>query len=304
MTKVEYSDLYKFMVSMGLALIVVSVGVPWLFLREPFDLLTSQQAIVELSPSAQSILERRRDWIELIVNWWWVLSLVFLFTGIILVAVGFELWRRNQLFVDRKNRADTLRAEKELQNLSTAEKVDQVRSEVEARTDRAGVTRQSADQLEVEVFQRISVEKRVTDRIVQCFANTHLVLINKRIGPIAYDVVLQPLDMDGDIIVEIKSYSSQPLGGNIASQITQSVLAAQRYAEVTKRTAKPIILCIIGPHFGGLPISIEEYANIESNKMNRPELHAMFVTLDDFLSMSCSDLRKDFLQGGGVSRIW
>ena len=32
----EYSDLYKFLASIGLILIVVAVGLPWLFLRESF----------------------------------------------------------------------------------------------------------------------------------------------------------------------------------------------------------------------------------------------------------------------------
>ena len=45
MSKFEYSDFYKFIASVGITLIALSVFVPWLFLKEPFDLLQRQDEI-------------------------------------------------------------------------------------------------------------------------------------------------------------------------------------------------------------------------------------------------------------------
>lgn len=36
--KFEFGDLYRFVVSLGVVLVSISILVPWLFLKEPFDL--------------------------------------------------------------------------------------------------------------------------------------------------------------------------------------------------------------------------------------------------------------------------
>jgi len=51
--KFEYSDFYKFIASAGIALISLAVIVPWLFFREPFDLLLSTNELAYLSTASE-----------------------------------------------------------------------------------------------------------------------------------------------------------------------------------------------------------------------------------------------------------
>ena len=50
MTKLDYQDYYRFVVSLGLFLTAAAVIVPWLFLREPFDLHITAKELAELTP--------------------------------------------------------------------------------------------------------------------------------------------------------------------------------------------------------------------------------------------------------------
>ena len=68
MTKFEYSDFYKFIASAGIALIILSAFVPWLFLREPFDLFQTESGISQLTPLAQEVIATRQATIHSILN--------------------------------------------------------------------------------------------------------------------------------------------------------------------------------------------------------------------------------------------
>jgi len=50
MPQLEYGDCYKFVASAGMALVAGAVAVPWLFLREPFDLTIASSKLQTLPP--------------------------------------------------------------------------------------------------------------------------------------------------------------------------------------------------------------------------------------------------------------
>jgi hypothetical protein len=56
MEKIEYSDLNKFLVSVGIALMTISIFIIWLFFKEPFDLLIEQKTLDNLTETAKTII--------------------------------------------------------------------------------------------------------------------------------------------------------------------------------------------------------------------------------------------------------
>ena len=60
MAQIEYGDFYKFIVSLGIALVLAAILVPWLFLREPFDLMIEASRLSGLTPTAQQIVLLRQ----------------------------------------------------------------------------------------------------------------------------------------------------------------------------------------------------------------------------------------------------
>lgn len=83
--KFEFGDLYKFIVSLGVVLITLSVMLPWLFLKEPFDLFRSEVEINELSDVAREIVIKRQHAVSFIVGFIPWFSLVGSTVGIIFI---------------------------------------------------------------------------------------------------------------------------------------------------------------------------------------------------------------------------
>ncbi len=67
MAQLEYGDFYKFIASAGIALLAGSIAVPWLFLREPFDLAIDASKLKTLTPVAQSAVAHRQEMVGVIL---------------------------------------------------------------------------------------------------------------------------------------------------------------------------------------------------------------------------------------------
>src|SRR4051794_31679801 len=101
--KIEYGDLYKFTVSIGVLLIGLAFALPWMILRESFDLLVPANNWVSYTPTAQSALHQRQQLIDWYSHWALWISAGLLIVGIGAVLTGLVFWwRRNQKHIDRK----------------------------------------------------------------------------------------------------------------------------------------------------------------------------------------------------------
>ena len=60
MNNFEYSDFHKFIVSIGLGFILLALFLPWLMLKESFDLQMQKNEIEKLTePAKQAIIYRQ-----------------------------------------------------------------------------------------------------------------------------------------------------------------------------------------------------------------------------------------------------
>src|SRR5688572_17346432 len=114
--KVEYSDLYKFMVSLGVALVTLAVLVPWLFLREPFDLLVARPTLESLTPRALSFVSLRQERVEQITGYLPIFSFTTFILGVGAMVAGLVLWyRRVQRHVDQQTSLGVQKMKAEIQ---------------------------------------------------------------------------------------------------------------------------------------------------------------------------------------------
>src|SRR3982751_5515029 len=100
MNKPEYSDLYKFVASVGVILISLALLFPWLLLRESFDALHKVSEIAELPQTAQQLLAYRQNtalwWVEN-VHWFSIILSIF---GLAFLCIGVGFWRQKQSVLD------------------------------------------------------------------------------------------------------------------------------------------------------------------------------------------------------------
>ena len=102
MKSINFGDLYKFIVSSGLALVIFACVLPWMMLREPFDLKLKASEITQLPKDAQIILDTRLDYTEDLLRAVPLVSLVSLLAGGVLILWGFKGWSVQQKALDQE----------------------------------------------------------------------------------------------------------------------------------------------------------------------------------------------------------
>lgn len=131
MTSFEYGDCYKFLVSLGVGLVGIAIGVPWLFLHEGSDLLVDSVRLKALTPVAQSVILARQSILQevlRIIPW---ASLLCLVTGIVLVVVGTIRWRARQKILDQKDQLEVTKLQFELKEMTPQETESKIQAEAE-----------------------------------------------------------------------------------------------------------------------------------------------------------------------------
>jgi hypothetical protein len=118
----EYSDFYKFSVSLGIALLLAAVLAPWLFLREPFDLMVESSRLKLLTPIAQDVISLRQATLLRLVPFIpWVSGFLFV-AGALTVTTGLRRWYKRQVLRDTGEELSIERKKRKLSNM-TAEEV-------------------------------------------------------------------------------------------------------------------------------------------------------------------------------------
>ena len=102
MQKIEYGDLYKFLVSVGVILIGFAVLIPYFYLKEDFGLCVPQSDMARFEPEVRQIIRTKQQLLLRVQNYVPYLSLAMFATGILSVAAGLYKWSRRQRQADAK----------------------------------------------------------------------------------------------------------------------------------------------------------------------------------------------------------
>src|ERR1035441_3142434 len=121
MAQLEYGDFYKFVASAGIALIAGAFAVPWLFLREPFDLTIDESKVKTLTPIARGAVMHRQQIVAGILPWLPWASVLLASLGFVLIICGLVMWSTRQRVRDRGEEAATKKAEQELRQMTEHE---------------------------------------------------------------------------------------------------------------------------------------------------------------------------------------
>ena len=267
MKTLEYSDFYKFIVSIGVVLISLAVLLPWLLLQEPFDVTLKASVITELTPVAQAIIATRQTtalWLLSNVRY---ISSVLAIAGVIFLGVGLHKWNEMQKIRDKREFYETEKVRRELEPMS-AEQIAQKAIEDVAEKDteeKQLVEDQTASDMLVPsssvVTQYFRIEKMVQDKLRSCFSDDGEFLPNQRIKSAEYDAVfMSKKDYLSDVIFEIK-YARKGFRINwVRESVNRLILATDIYTRSTGHKAISVVF-FISPKSTLTQISTDMYRN-------------------------------------------
>lgn len=241
----EYNDLNKFIVSVGIFLIGLTFFLPWLFLKENFDLLIRAEELNKLTPIAKDIVQNRQALIgtySLIIP---VISLASFILGTFLVFKGIGGWRKLQIILEAREELTNKKLSLEIVKLSEAEKLEKVSKDIEMSQQSNSIeeTKKGQETTLTTAQQYLKAEKVFGELVRKAFGDKYKIYQDFRIDRNEFDLLLKaPLLFDKDVIFEVK-YSSSRVGGQYFYQSLQqlkNVLAYYRQ-NIKDRTAGRLV---------------------------------------------------------------
>lgn len=224
--KLEYTDLNRFLVSIGLLMIVFAIIMQWLFLRENFDLLITVEELAKLTEDSKTIIESRQNNLIRIIRVSPWISLVFAVVGLLSMVIGIVRWYRKQNLLDERDSLTNEKMKNELAAMTQKQIEEKVAREVEQVHEGTGdlVNRNTL------INEYLSIEKMVTQVVNGTFFNEYEILPNYSLkhSDSEIDIILKPRIISKDtspyhILIEIKYFSENRLRKNILSKSTQQL---------------------------------------------------------------------------------
>lgn len=206
--KPDYSDLYKFVTSIGLMLILLSILVPWVLFADPFNMISDSS-----NPASQELVKIRQQFIFWMVKNLKPLSFSTAAIGFSTFGFGLNKWVSRQKVRDNQERLAVEKLSLEIRKMTPTEKFARVFEDV--------VNFGFASQIDMDIkisdlltdsnlksvvsFQRL--EDRVINAIARCYGRENL-KTDLKIGSHYADLVLD-IDSKKRAVIEI-SYESNP----------------------------------------------------------------------------------------------
>ena len=248
LNKIEFSDLYRFLTSIGLIFIASAFLIPWLFLGQDIVLL-SETEYANSFQGSKSIIDSKISLYTFVLKCLPYISIVLFLFGVILAVIGLKKWKSKQDFIDETDliKLDLLRASPKL----NTEQIDtKAKSEItqEFNEDEPMEIEDSKAIAEIEERKSnlISMENLFYQKLEEYNIFTHDVQSNLRIDDkFNIDIVLTAHNKQRylDKLIEIKYYQSK-LSMDIAKKSFGELVRVQNHLyQKTKR--RPIIILVL-----------------------------------------------------------
>lgn len=300
--KFEYSDFYKFIASLGISLVSVALLIPWLFLREPFDLLQKQDSIEQLTPVAQSIIAQRQALVEIslkIIPWFSLLAFLF---GLFIFVYGVWKWLTGtQRFLEKYNTLKLELLEGQLPPISLEEtkatKVKEITAQLEADDeilpDAENLLLVKDITINKVIKAAYDAENHIRNLLIECFKSSHKILTERRLGAASFDIVLlDKSDKAKDYVFEIKYIRKGFKYNWLRDNNLKMIIASELYQKELLREVTPVLFVVIPKNISVITTEIYLAEIRQENENQDIQSIVLLMTENQLEALSCEKLKK------------
>jgi hypothetical protein len=292
--KVEYENLYKFLISAGVALIALAILSFWLFLTSSFDFMIEVTKLTSLTTEAQAALQYRQ-WLA---SWFiyrpWLIT-VLLLPGITLCCFGIKSWIKKQQIADE---IEMLDAKKKLASLSNEEiskkAADELKSipQTKLQTD----TRPTSEEPAMEEVQRYLEMKRVViDKVKGCLQSSYTAQVDFKIQDIPFDSAFWPFSrQQSALVLEVKYLPETISYTHLQTTVRTSVLTAQIYEASMMYNAKLVIVFVTPQNLIDTYLQQKEHLLSSLDPSRQSEVLIAFVAQEQITQTTCEEIQTWF----------
>lgn len=300
MEKIDYSDINKFLVSIGLVLIAFSIIVPYIFLKEDFSIYINKSELVKYDLEIRNIITQKQNLIYNIQSKIGCFSISLFILGLISIITGLFRWFKRKSKIDEKFDKELFKLDLEIKSLTPQEKIEKIENEVEEI--------QIAEQLESNITPDYSKENKeilynVYKNIETTFYNKFKkynslnfdVLTEQKIGLRTYiDVLMKSKSLAyKDRLIEIKYYKNQIPITSLLLNLTQLKTNVTVYKKTTKRKVVPVLLLVYNP----------EKINSENIKVYKSAIEHFNSNHDDLINLKYEFINEVEIESFDVKKL-
>lgn len=272
MQKIEYGDINKFLVSIGLVLIGLAVLTPYLYLKEDFGLFITTKEFNEFQEPIQSLILDKQEkvaFIQSIINW---IPLILAISGIGLIIWGLRRWFERQSKIDERFDKEILILDLQIEKQSATEKLENISRDLnEIQIGESN----KPNEIQQKVFKKyLDVEKKVAELFQNYNSPNFRIYTDIKIDK-KYDVDIllrSKSNKFSDRIIEIKYFSDLLQTNILESALNRLSRTSNHYFKLTNKNIVPIFIVIYN----------KEKVNQESIKTNEKQLSEFTKEIEIF----------------------
>jgi hypothetical protein len=282
MDKIEFSDINKFLTSLGLIFIAVAILLPWFINQNIALIILEQEKIDKTTDIAKTIINNQQVYLLFISRHLSCIIVSLIGLGVLFLTIGIYRWKKRQFVIDEIQNEE-LKSKKQ-QNISKDEKKEIIESEIDPSVIDKSITVQKYIDIENLVYLKLSTYYKVNYDTSQ----------NIRIGQFTYDIILKSkyAEKRVDLVLEVKYFDKLPPYNRLLESINRFLLGINNYENTQKRKVTPVIILI----FSSL-----DYNQAEDQKSKlktylteiRPDLRIKFFKETEIHSLETPKLLTD-----------
>lgn len=250
MEKIDYGDINKFLVSVGIVLIGLSILTPYLYLKEDFGLYIEFDKFLKFQEPVKNLILTKQcqvTEIQKLIPW---ISLGLFSSGITSLIIGLIRWFKRQTKLDEKFDKELQKLNLEIVALTPEEKEEKAKQEVQEieKIEQIQVTQQSISQTThadyVQSYMRI--EQSVADVFIKYQSPNFDILSQQKIGNrYEIDILLKAKTKKYlDRIVEIKYFKNRLPIQIIRDIINRLNTQISYYNQASNRRSIPVLFIV------------------------------------------------------------
>ena len=251
MEKLKYDSLYKFIVSIGIVIIILPFIFIFSLLNNNDIILVKENDINQLTNTAKDIILLEQNYKYIILSnpiIFTVIVLIFFIVGFLIVWYGIIQWKdKVQKYEDKSRKLSNKLLEKQIKSLTIEEKEEKIKKDIEISGLETQSNKSNNFSNRQQIFNYINIQEKVYKIIRKEFKN-YKIFEEVRLEKQMYDcIALDTSDYASyDYIFEIKYFSTiKAIKGKIKKLELMMLEKELLYYNNSKRNVKTILIIIV-----------------------------------------------------------
>lgn len=201
MEKLQYDSFYKFIVSLGIILIVSPTLAFYYLMSDEFTSIISTKKFNTLTETSQEIILKQSMLLKNLICIMPYILILFVFIGFTLIIYGSRKWHAIQLELDKQVTLDTQTKERHLKQMTPTEIINKACNEVLKENNETSPNEFHGNE---SLLKFLAIENFAFNYIKSKLPKTYKIKQNVRVGKYEYDIIAISAHDNIDLLYEIK----------------------------------------------------------------------------------------------------